>query len=334
MTTFYYLFGKFNDQDIDWLVGAGSRNNVPAGQILIHTGQPVKWFYITLSGRFRVMSGDKLIGSIAPGEAIGELSFLGAQPPSVTVVAAEDCVVVSFSAKRLRTKLRFDQGFASRFYHALAIMLAVRLRRSGRLMAMLLSTTQGGSSEPMPSLLSTTQGDSNEPIPSPLSDELSLLSMLGQLGARVNLPANATLMGPEQPTDQFYVTISGWFLVTVQQQLVAYIGPNEAVGELCMLDGLPPDATVTASEDCVVLSVAVSELREQLRVDRLAAGRFYLALGVLLASRVRQSTKILSRGNFKDHTVSMREQIPPMLLDDTTLAGARFDEFRRDMLES
>ncbi len=70
------------------------------------------------------------------------------------------------------------------------------------------------------------------------------------------------------PLDQFYVTISGWFLVTVQQQPVAYIGPNEAVGELCMLDGLPPNATVTASEDCVVLSrIAVSELREQLRVD-------------------------------------------------------------------
>lgn len=319
MTTFYSLFGKFNDQDIDWLVGAGSRNNVSAGQILIHTGQPVKWFYITLSGRFRVMTGDKLIGSIAPGEAIGELSFLDAQPPSVTVVAAEDCVVVSFSAKRLRTKLRFDQGFASRFYHALAIMLAVRLRRSGQLMAM---------------LLSTTQCDSNEPIPSPLSKELSLLSMLGQLGARVNLPANTTLMRPEQPTDQFYVTISGWFLVTVQQQQVAYIGPNEAVGELCVLDGLPPNATVTASEDCVVLSVAVSELREQLRVDHIAAGRFYLALGVLLASRVRQSAKILSRGNFNDHTVSVREQIPPMLLDDTTLAGARFGEFRRDMLEN
>ena len=40
----------------------------------------------------------------------------------------------------------------------------------------------------------------------------------------------------------------------------------------------------------------------------------------------RQSTKILSRGNLKDHTVSVREQIPPMLLDDTTLAGARFEQ--------
>ena len=49
--TVIYLFGKFSDQDMDWIIGAGTRENVAEGRVLITEGKSAKSFYITLSGR-------------------------------------------------------------------------------------------------------------------------------------------------------------------------------------------------------------------------------------------------------------------------------------------
>ncbi|MEM9491170.1 MAG: cyclic nucleotide-binding domain-containing protein, partial [Myxococcota bacterium] len=79
--TVFYLFGKFCDQDIDWMIGVGTRKDVAAGEVLIRAGETVESFYISLSGQFGVTAESKLIASIAPGEAIGDLSFLDRRPP-------------------------------------------------------------------------------------------------------------------------------------------------------------------------------------------------------------------------------------------------------------
>ncbi|MBI4818702.1 MAG: cyclic nucleotide-binding domain-containing protein [Deltaproteobacteria bacterium] len=131
-----YLFGKFTDQDIDWLIGAGTREDVGKGRALIQEGQPVEKLYLTLSGSFAVSTKNKQIATIGPGEVVGELSFLDSRPPSATVTGAEsEGVVVSFSVKRLRSKLKVDTAFASRFYLALGVMLADRMRQNVQMLA-------------------------------------------------------------------------------------------------------------------------------------------------------------------------------------------------------
>lgn len=128
MRNILYIFGKFSDQDIDWLREAGTREDLAAGHVLIQQGHPVESIYVTLSGSFEVARGPRKIAVLGPGEIIGELSFLDSRPPAATVRALEPSVVLSFSMKRVRTKLRLDTGFASRFYLALASMLADRTR--------------------------------------------------------------------------------------------------------------------------------------------------------------------------------------------------------------
>ena len=64
-----------------------------------------------------------------PGEFIGELSFLDSRPPSATVIASTNSVVVAIPRHMLETKLRDDTAFAARFYRALGVFLAHRLRR-------------------------------------------------------------------------------------------------------------------------------------------------------------------------------------------------------------
>lgn len=320
--TVIYLFGKFSDQDIDWIIGAGARENVSEGQILINEGVSVKSFYITLSGRLRVTSKQKLIASIGPGEAVGEISFLDGRPPAATVTAAEDCVVVSFSMKRLRTKLRLDPGFGSRFFHALSAMLALRIRRAARLVAMSGSTLDDEAVEAGPS-------------PPPLLEDTSLTDKLVDSRTHESVPAGVALISEGQHNERFYITISGRFRVTLRQGLIASIGPGEVVGELSFLDGLPQVTTVTASEDCVVAPFSMSELRAALGTDDSFASRFYHGLSIMLADRIRRCGRLLATAgdDFDDDTVD-GGLLSPSLLEETTLASTRFDELRRNFLNS
>jgi bacteriocin-type transport-associated protein len=126
-----YILGELSDDDIDWLIAIGNREEIPAGTILIHEGQPVDALYILLDGTLAVSAaalGDKEIAKLSSGEVVGEMSFVDARRPSATVKALADAVVLAIPRAQLETKLQQDVSFASRFYRALAVFLSNRLR--------------------------------------------------------------------------------------------------------------------------------------------------------------------------------------------------------------
>lgn len=127
-----FILGDLSDSDIDWLAAAGRKEAFTEGSILIREGEASANVYILLEGRLsvRVMSsGAEEINVMHPGEFIGELSFLDSRPPSATVVAAVRSTVAAISRQALSGKLERDTAFAARFYRALGIFLAHRLRR-------------------------------------------------------------------------------------------------------------------------------------------------------------------------------------------------------------
>ena len=60
------------------------------------------------------------------------MSFADARPPSATVQAVENSLVLCIRREDLVAKLKEDEGFASRFYRAIAIFLSTRLRGTVR----------------------------------------------------------------------------------------------------------------------------------------------------------------------------------------------------------
>ena len=99
--------------------------------MLIREGQPIAAVYILLNGTVEV-TGSGLGGAkpirLGCGEVVGEMSFIESRPPSATVTAVEDSVVLSIPRPKLAAKLKADSGFAARFYHSLAVFLSHRLR--------------------------------------------------------------------------------------------------------------------------------------------------------------------------------------------------------------
>ena len=125
-----FIFGELSDGDVEWLGQVGVKRIVPPGTILIQEGSPIDALYIVLDGNLRVSVAGKEVARIACGEIVGEMSFLDARPPAATVQSLDRALVLAVPRATLGAKLRADAPFAARFYHALGILLAHRLRNN------------------------------------------------------------------------------------------------------------------------------------------------------------------------------------------------------------
>jgi CRP-like cAMP-binding protein len=128
-----YILGEFEDDDIEWLAKAGRKVGIPTGQALIREGEPIDSVYFVTHGTFTVstaVGGE--VARVGAGEVLGEISYVDRRPPTATVTAAEQSGVIAIPCTLLSAKLAQDAGFAARFYRALAVFLADRLRSTLR----------------------------------------------------------------------------------------------------------------------------------------------------------------------------------------------------------
>ena len=140
-----YIFGQLTDMDVEWLASAGARQNVAAGHVLITEGEPVESIYILLDGKLAVTTKTSQghdIAHLLSGDIVGEMSFVDASPPAATVKADEASQVLAIPRQSLIQKLEQDDGFAARFYRAIAIFLSDRLRN------LMFAQTNASSGEP------------------------------------------------------------------------------------------------------------------------------------------------------------------------------------------
>jgi CRP/FNR family transcriptional regulator, cyclic AMP receptor protein len=122
-----YILGQLDDADVEWLANNGQREKCTRGTVLIESGKKSEYLYIVIDGRLAVtLPNGFRLAEVGVGEILGEISLVIASPPSVVV--EEDCVVLAVSQLKLRNHLKRDAAFAGRFYRALAVFLANRMR--------------------------------------------------------------------------------------------------------------------------------------------------------------------------------------------------------------
>src|SRR5438270_4355836 len=91
-----YILSHLTEEDIDWMLVAGERREIPAGTVLVAEGEPASALFIILEGALSVSMatlGGREIDRIGGGDVVGELSFADARPPSASVIALDDVVV-------------------------------------------------------------------------------------------------------------------------------------------------------------------------------------------------------------------------------------------------
>lgn len=124
-----FIFSVLSDSDVEWLATAGERMPLEPGAVLIPVGARVDNLYFVLDGRLVVKTkkGDP-IANMESGEIIGEMSLVDPAPTTVSVEVVTESTVLRLSDALVREKLETDLGFASRFYRALCVFMADRLR--------------------------------------------------------------------------------------------------------------------------------------------------------------------------------------------------------------
>jgi CRP-like cAMP-binding protein len=124
-----YILGQLNDDDVQWLARHGTRRTLRDGEVIIREGQPVDALFVSLDGALSVaLRAGGEIARLGAGELVGEISFVDSAPPSATVSGAGQATVLEIKRAVLQRKLDEDIAFSSRFYRALAVFLADRLR--------------------------------------------------------------------------------------------------------------------------------------------------------------------------------------------------------------
>lgn len=124
-----FILGQLSDDDVEWLSRAGLRTKVAAGMPLITEGKAIDSMYILLDGHMEVwVKGIGIVARLTSGEIMGEMSLVDSRPPSASVIARTDCLVLAISRSALNERLTQDVGFAARFYKAIATFLSDRLR--------------------------------------------------------------------------------------------------------------------------------------------------------------------------------------------------------------
>jgi extracellular factor (EF) 3-hydroxypalmitic acid methyl ester biosynthesis protein len=126
------LMDLISEDDISWLLNTGHDRRVESGVVLVSEGAQVNALYFIIDGVLQVVTAGcgEPLALLGPGEIVGEISFLDKFPASATVQAKEDSRVLELPRNQLSTKLQVDRAFAARFYRALALILARRLRRA------------------------------------------------------------------------------------------------------------------------------------------------------------------------------------------------------------
>jgi CRP-like cAMP-binding protein len=99
---------------------------------------------------------------------------------------------------------------------------------------------------------------------------------------------------------------------------LAHLGPGDCFGEMSMLDGEPRSATVTATEDTVVLEGTRDDFMRSLEVNP----RIAMSLLVMMSQRLRAANDIIESLSFLD----VQGRVARFLLDMGAKQGAETPE--------
>lgn len=124
-----YILADLEDQDLLWFANVGTYQIIRSGTELITAGSLVDTLFIVVDGELNVvLPSGKMVASIGTGDIIGEMSLIEKRAPTVSVITSTDSKLLAIPHAVISEQLEQDAGFAARFYHALAVFLADRLR--------------------------------------------------------------------------------------------------------------------------------------------------------------------------------------------------------------
>ncbi|MEH1944905.1 MAG: cyclic nucleotide-binding domain-containing protein [Nostoc sp.] len=325
-------FAAFKKSDINWMFSVGECREYRTGEIIIKEGQEIiDTVEILLEGSLSIcvsptgnIKDSQEIDRVSPGEFVEALSFVDNRPPSSTFIVLETSQILALPKQLLLQKLEHDTEFAANFYQLLSILMSQQLRR----LTDFLAKNKVVPGEALRKVLFVFA----------ILNDGDIDWMISQ-GIRTKVNPGKVLIEAGKPVEALYILLDGKlgiFVTTLQNEAtekeIAQSIKGEILGEMSFVEATTASATVKAAESSVLLALPQHKLAEKLKQDPGFAARFYRAIAVVLVDRIRD--RLFRRGfgtlayqldRFLAEDIEVEDELNLDTLDNTALAGARFD---------
>ena len=236
------------------------RVRFPAGAIILREGEPGDSAHVVVEGRCIAYRGsgeeEVVLRVMGPGEVFGETAVFSHKPRSASVKAATDVVLTVVTGEVLSKALGLNSWMG-----AFVKALADRFREADERLRDLLAP---GRSWPRRAAHAPSLAEDTDKATTAAGAELlqAIASPDSAASAlpRIAFPAGSVIVVEGEPGDAAYVVLKGRCAAYrgegASESEVRALGPGDVFGETSVWSGKPRTASVRATTDVVVLSVA------------------------------------------------------------------------------
>lgn len=125
------IVAGLDEADMLWLLSIGKLRRLKPAERLVEAGRAIADLFFVLHGTLAVLRPDGVrVTALGEGQVVGEMSFVDRVVPSARVEAEAAAEVLAVPRQLILDRLTAEPEFAARFYRALAVFLAGRLRET------------------------------------------------------------------------------------------------------------------------------------------------------------------------------------------------------------
>lgn len=122
------LFTALSKRDLQRIAKASSELTIKAGSVVVDQGDMGREALVIVEGQATVRRNGRKVGTVGPGDAVGELSLLDHGPRTATVTADTDLTVLVLGSREFSGVIEEVPGLALK----LLAQLAGRVRNLDR----------------------------------------------------------------------------------------------------------------------------------------------------------------------------------------------------------
>jgi CRP-like cAMP-binding protein len=310
-------FAELADPECDAVLAVLKARRGAPGDVLFKEGDRGDSLMIVLDGyvvaSVRSDAGNvEELARLGPGEVVGEMAFVDAEPRSATVSSPAGATVLEFTRAALGGLYRTAPRVAAAIQRNVLFDVARRLRDVGE------KLTEGASSGPPRSVRGGADGDARRSgrgltaeqlrsIPALSAYPAEDLELLAYISTLKSFAPGEALMTEGTEGTACWLIVRGGVAVTrsAQSTPLATLGPGALVGQLALLDRAPRNATVTATSDTAALEVQAAAFTNLVRASSPIALRFQQQVALAGVRQLRAATKKYAES-------AARESLAPM----------------------
>ncbi len=148
------------------------------------------------------------------------------------------------------------------------------------------------------------------------------VAALVRLGEVLSVSAGQRLIKAGEPITAIYLVLDGEFRIEARDgKIIAKVLTGEVLGEMSLVESVPPSVSVVTARPSRVLSIDQAALTQAIAHDDAFAARFYRAIAVFLSRRLRATVTQLGYG---EENRFDPDEMEDDLLNVTGHGGERF----------